>query len=640
MGRKSRTKGALPRAGESLQNVWLVQPPVGGGPSDVSPPLGLLILASIVREAGFTPHLVDLNLKSKQGRLDAKRSLRNQFVQSLPKRASEVDLIAVTTWSYNFDVTMEFVEALAKKHPQAPIVLGGPHATFVDEEILRRFPSVSYVIRDEGDASFPALLGALRAGAQSAALAAIAGLTWRREGEVVRNPSGGVVEDLDALPYPAYDLIDAEEYVRQHPVLVVEAGRGCPYNCNFCSTTNMFSRKYRVKTPARLVDEVEWLIEQTGSNRFEFLHDNLVASKKYIKALCAEIRERNIDVDWSCTSRTDNLTEELAQEMFLAGCSSIFFGVESLSADRQAWTGKKLKPLKIHEAIELTRRQHISPNLGIILGFPEESDEELNLTISAAVRWTTEPKVQAEVSTAMLRYYPGADLFQEADTLRFDPLAARDASALQGYVIREEWRQETRLFPLQAIHTGPEETQRNIVRRDLVRTLLKLAPHTFRACVDALGEAPRELLDAWSQDPELLAALAARSSRLRTTNACVGALRGWVEARDLPALTELIHCEIPFCGTAAPMIDPGDELEHVVLPKRFVQDELLAWARGGPAPSELPPGTSILAMRSGPEAIVWFTDKPQDLIDVFQQSYRDDRAGTLNYVNSLRRGMA
>ncbi|MBL4848711.1 MAG: B12-binding domain-containing radical SAM protein [Planctomycetes bacterium] len=619
--------------------MWLVQPPVGGGPSDVSPPLGLLLLAAIIREAGFTPHLVDLNLRSKQGRIDTKRSLRNQFVQSLPKRSSQIDLIAVTTWSYNFDVTMEFVEAVHRKHPGVPIVLGGPHATFVDEEILRRFPSVDYVVRDEGDASFPALLRAISEGASPAALGSIPGLTWRNEGEVVRNPSGGVTEDLDALPYPAYDLIDAQEYVRQHPVLVVEAGRGCPYNCNFCSTTNMFQRKYRVKTPARLVDEVEWLIEQTGSNRFEFLHDNLVASKKYIRELCAEIRERNLDVEWSCTSRTDNLTEDLAQEMFLAGCCSIFFGVESLDADRQAWTGKKLKPERIHAAIELTRRQHISPNTGIILGFPDETERELNLTVEAALRWTTDPKIRAEVSTAMLRYYPGADLFQHADKLKFDALAARDAAALPGYVIREEWREDVRLFPLQTIHTPPQETRQNLVRRDLVRTLLSLAPHTFRACVDALGETPRALLDAWGEFPELEAALQARSSSLETRNACLRALTAWVMARGVPQLSELLQCEIPFCEAAQPMIAPGDRLEHILLPKRFVQEELLAWSRGAPLPSELEPGTSILAIRTGPEAVVWFTDKPQDLLDVFEQSYKDDRAGTVEYVNTLRRGL-
>ena len=633
-----RPKGKLPNAGPSgLQNVWLVQPPVGGGPSDVSPPLGLLVLASIAREAGFTPHLVDLNLQAKQGRLDAKRSLRNQFVQALPKRSSAIDLIGVTTWSYNFDVTMEFVEAAHRKHPGVPIVLGGPHATFVDQEILERFESVAYVIRDEGDASFPRLLRALAAGAAPEALSEIPGLTWRREGQVVRNPGGGVWEDLDTLPYPAYDLIDAQDYLNQHPVLVVEAGRGCPYNCNFCSTTNMFQRRYRVKTPARLIDEVEWLMEQTGSNRFEFLHDNLVAGKKYIRSLCAEIRARNLDVDWSCTSRPDNMEEGLAQEMFLAGCSAIFFGVESLDAERQKWTGKGLKPERVHAAIEMTRRQHISPNLGIILGFPDESAAELDATVAAALRWTTEPAIRAEVSTAVLRYYPGADLFSQAESLRFDPVAARDASAIEGYQIRSEWRDQVRLFPLQAVHTAPAETRRNLARRDLIRTLLKLAPHTFRACLDACGEGPTALLEAWSAHPAVQGELEERT-RLGMANACVQALAEWVAARGDERLLELLRCEIPFSGTSTPIAEALQHLEHVVYPKRYAQEELVAWSRGGPAPSPLE-GTSLLAIRAGPEAVVWFTDKPQELLSVFQESYAADRAGTLDYVNSLRRGL-
>ena len=96
-------------------------------------------------------------------------------------------------------------------------------------------------------------------------------VSWRRSGEIVRNPSGSVVEDLDALPNPAYHLIDVEAYLSCQPTLIIEAGRGCPFNCNFCSTTNMFQRKYRVKSAPRLVDEVEWMMEVSGGRRFELL---------------------------------------------------------------------------------------------------------------------------------------------------------------------------------------------------------------------------------------------------------------------------------------------------------------------------------------------------------------------------------
>ncbi|HBP22466.1 MAG TPA: hypothetical protein DEA08_32390 [Planctomycetes bacterium] len=637
MGSKRKQKKALPLSGpRPIEQVYLVMPPIGGGPTDVSPPLGLLLLAAILEREGCTPHLVDLNLAAKLGQLDAKRSLRNQFVQALPKRTSQIDLIGVTTWSYNFDLTMEFVEAIKRKHPSVPIVLGGPHVTFVDQEVLSRFEAVDYVMRDECDLSFPALIKGLRQGAQPAELETIPGLSWRREGEVVRNAGGGVVEDLDALPYPALHLVEVGDYLKQSPVLQVEAGRGCPYNCNFCSTTNMFSRRYRVKSPARLVDEIEWTMEQTGSNRFELAHDNLVANKNYVLSLCREIRERNLDVDWSCTSRPDNLTEDVAQEMFLAGCSEIFFGVETLSAERQQWTGKKLKPPAVHEAMELTRRQHIQPTLGIIVGFPEESQEEFDATVGAATRWTVD--LRASVSTAVLRYYPGADLFQNADELRYDPVAARDASGLRGYEIRPEWRELTRLFPLQAIHTGPEETARNVIRRDLLRVIFKLAPQTLRAAFDALGRSPREVLDELAPDPTSFGYLHTRDPILRN-NEILRALAAWVGATGSEPLHELLRCELPFYESE-PIVEHMTRLEHVILPKRYDQESLLAWARGEVGePEELGEPSSILAIRAGPEAVVWFTPKPEEMLAVFHESFAQDRAGTIAYVNSLRRGL-
>lgn len=623
-------------------DVHLVQPPIGGGPADLTPPLGILQLAGSLEQAGHRPHVVDLNLRAKTGELDARKNLRTQLVQQFPKRSSQLGVVGITTWSYNFAVTMELVEALKKKHPHAPIVLGGPHVTFVDREVMSTFEDVDYVLRDEGDHTFPRLVQAIEAGAKPEELQAIPGLTWRRGEELVRNPSGPVVEDLDALPRPAYHLVDVQAYVRLQPTLVVEAGRGCPYNCNFCSTTNMFQRRYRVKTAPRLVDEVEWLMRLSGRNRFELLHDNLVASKKYVLDLCAEIRRRNLDVEWSCTSRTDNLTEELAEAMFLAGCCSIFFGVESLDERRQAWTGKRLKPPLIEEAVRLTARQHITPSVGIIVGFPEETPDELDATVGAAVRWTSDAKLKAEVSTAVLRFYPGADLFGQAEKLRFDEAASTDVAALPGLTLRPEWRDLTRLFPLHAIHTPPDETRRNLVRRTFVRTLLKAAPQTLRATIDLLGLAPHALLERMAAASPLT--FLDRPAKEVVWNETIAALARVLEDHashaSHPIALELLSCEVPFWRTTPLLAGPIDRVEHVVHPKRFVHEQLLAHVQGRRLePPEPQDGLSILSVRVGPECLVWFTPDPQAVLLAFTRSWNADRAATAAYAQALRRGL-
>lgn len=617
--------------------IYLLQPPFGGGPDDVAPPVGLLAMAATLELEKHEPHVVDLNLQLKTGKLDLAKNLKTQLGGCLPKRSSRIGLVGISTWSYNFDVTVELILAIKAKHPHVPIVLGGPHVTFVDQEALRAFPEVAFCLRDEGDWTFPKLVRAVENGGKPEELAAIPGLTWRKGTEIVRNPSGPVVEDLDGLPYPAYHRIDPREYVACSPVLVLEAGRGCPYNCNFCSTTNMFQRKYRVKSPKRIVDEALALMKVTGTKRFELLHDNLVANKAYVRALCQEIRSREVDLDWSCTSRTDNLTEDLCHEMFLAGCVSIFFGIESMSEERQKWTGKRLKPPLVEEAVALTARQHVTPNMGIIVGFPEETDEELDATLEAAVRWTADPQIHGTVSTAALRFYPGADLFGQAALLRYDEVVEADNSSIPGYKLRPEWRSLTRLFSLSCSHAQPDETRRVLAIRNFVRVLLKACPQTLRACFDILGLRPSELIRRMLASRSL--DFLDRPTPEKTWNESVRALGSVVEASGNEVVQELLSCEVPFWRTQ-PITGPLDRLEHVIHPKRFEHGALLAFV--SKKAKELPPrieGTSILSIRGGRECVVWFTKEPENTLAAFEKAYAQDRKGTLQFLQNLKRGL-
>ena len=165
-----------------------------------------------------------------------------------------------------------------------------------------------------------------------------------------------------------------------------------------------------------------------------------------------------------------------------------------------------------------------------------------------------------------------------------------------------------------------------------------MCPQTLRACLVVLGFEARDLFDAMlaARPPTFL------SERRRELiwNETLLALAEVVRAADSAPVLELLTCEVPFWQTQ-PIVEPIDHLEHVVHPKRYVQEELLEFARGArrQPPSELEGEQSLLAIRAGPEVVVWFTPNPQAVLDTFADSYARDRAGTVEFVRALKRGL-
>jgi len=273
----------------------------------------------------------------------------------------------------------------------------------------------------------------------------------------------------------------------------------------------------------------------------------------------------------------------------------------------------------------------MSPNVGIIVGFPDETKEEFDVTVGTALRWTSDPAIRAEISTAALRFYPGADLFGQANLLRYDPAAARSGTILPGFELRPEWRTLPRLFPLLCIHTPPEETRLNLAHRDFTRTLFKACPQTFRAAVEKGGLLPSTIYARMLEgrklrfldevpDPDLV------------WNETIRAFSDVILATGDPILEELLAAEVPFFKTT-PIVGPLEKIEHVIHPTRHDHAALLAYVQ---KKTEAPPpeveGQHILSIRGGRECVVWFTKDPKPLVEAFEKSYAQDRQGTIEFI--------
>jgi len=256
------------------------------------------------------------------------------------------------------------------------VIIGGPQASVVDVATLRAFPCVDVVVRGEADDTFPRLLQLVEN--RDARWESLPGITFRRGDRLIRNPSGSVVEDLDRLPLPAFDL-DAR--IRSRGGIHLEIGRGCPFACSFCSTNDFFRRNFRLKSPLRMIADISAIKREFGVSYFSLVHDMYTIDRKKVVEFCEAILASGEQFTWGCSARTDCVDDDLLALMAKAGCTGIFFGIETGSKRLQQVINKKLDLVEALKRIECTDRLGIHTTVALIVGFPEETRDDLRDTI-------------------------------------------------------------------------------------------------------------------------------------------------------------------------------------------------------------------------------------------------------------------
>jgi radical SAM superfamily enzyme YgiQ (UPF0313 family) len=360
--------------------------------------VGVLTLAAILRERGFAPVVLNLDdlffefigreqrrrrssseLLAGGSRLAIEHTTHSRFffpfvVEHL--RAADFDVFGLSSICSSYPLTLRLAHEIKRQNPHATVVVGGPQASVVDVATLQAFPSVDVIIRGEADDSLPAFLQ--RFNDPDASWQRLDGITFRRGDAIVRNSNGPVVDDLDRLPLPAFDL-DARLQTRGGVHL--ELGRGCPFACTFCSTNDFFRRNFRLKSPARMVADMQALSETYGLEYFSLVHDMYTIDRKKVVAFCETMLASGAQLTWGCSARTDCVDDELLALMARAGCTGIFFGIETGSPRLQHVINKKLDLDEARARIACADRHGIKTTVALIVGFPEETRDDLRDTI-------------------------------------------------------------------------------------------------------------------------------------------------------------------------------------------------------------------------------------------------------------------
>jgi tRNA A37 methylthiotransferase MiaB len=344
-------------------------------------PVGLLSLIAMVRRErpDITAELFDLNRSIITGTVPLNRNFYDVIARKICSR--KPDVVGFMTECDSYHHVLQIVAHIRKIAPACFVVLGGPHASAVSKPTLLKCESVDAVVLNEGELTFVDLLEMIEAGRRRA----VPGTLIRdasAHGRSVALIDGGprkLIEDLDDLPIPAYDLYRPEAGEE----IFLEVGRGCPFKCRFCSTAPFWSRRHRVKSVERILREIDVVQGLFGTRRVHFTHDLFTASRRWVESVCHALSLAGVPVRWTCSARADTVDEELLGLMSRAGCDAIYFGIESGSRRILRDIGKNISLEHSLQAVRTCQEVGIKANAGFIVGFPTEDPKSFRDTLLA-----------------------------------------------------------------------------------------------------------------------------------------------------------------------------------------------------------------------------------------------------------------
>ena len=379
------------------RRITLVNPPYPVGSHKHPPftPLGLGYLASVLEKSKYDVNIIDCQA------LDINYE---EFKTELNKK--QADIVGITSTTLTYKSALKIIKIVKEVWPKTITLLGGPHVTFWDKEALKECPELDIVVRKEGEETFLDIVGRIEEGKT---YYDTLGTTCRKKEKIIKNDDRPYIENLDDLPFPAHHLWPLERLTK-HGIIIfpIISSRGCVYWCDFCTTVRMFGRRYRMRTPKNVVDELEYLKKRFGANRFTFYDDAFTVDQDRVLAICREIKNRNLKIEWDCETRVDMVTKELLVEMKNAGCASIWFGVESGSQKVLDAMRKGISPSQIVKAFKWAKEAGLITVAGVVLGFPGETKETIEETTKFIEKLNPN-----DVGYYIATPYPGTPLYNK-----------------------------------------------------------------------------------------------------------------------------------------------------------------------------------------------------------------------------------
>ncbi|VAX23984.1 hypothetical protein MNBD_NITROSPINAE02-2206, partial [hydrothermal vent metagenome] len=336
------------------------------------------------------------------------------FLERVAGYEPDIILMEVATASYLVDTY--WLMKIKERLPNVKTIWAGTHVSAIKGKLLDENPMIDFLLTGEFEKSGLNLIEAIK---NESGYSDIKGIIYRDDkGVTIENPPCKLIEDLDDLPEPERLRVSIYRYNdlfagMEYPSLQIHASRGCPFPCIYClwPQTLYGGQNYRVRSPEKVVDEIEKLVSEFGFKSVYFDDDTFNLGKKRILKICEEMGKRKLDIKWGAMARADTSDYETFEAMKKAGLVGIKFGVESGSQELVNNAEKDLDLSKVEKAVQWCKELSIKTHLTFTFGLPGETKETIDETIAYAKKLKPD-SIQFSITTPFpgTKYY---DMYKE-----------------------------------------------------------------------------------------------------------------------------------------------------------------------------------------------------------------------------------
>ena len=388
----------------------------------VTPPIGLAYLAGALKSQKIEFEVIDgvgLNLDqiTKLDYVDGYGvGLTNDEIVERINPATDIIGISCmfsSSWTHDYNL----IQKIRRKFAHVTIILGGEHATACANYIISEFPEVNFCIKGEGEQTLIHLINWIRS--KKDERCDIPGVVSRLSNRPYSTQNPQRIKNIDQIAWPDWDMIPLSEYMKRkvshgtsNKSMPIMASRGCPYQCTFCSSPQMWSPLWKVREVNGVLNEMEYYIEKYDVHHFDFFDLTAIIQKKWIISFCQELERRNLNITYQLPSgtRSEAIDGEVAKWLKKTGCTQMNYAPESGSTETLLKIKKKMSLSRMEKSMRQVLKQDIKVMCNIIL-FPHDTARDFALTFWFMIK----ASFYGAHDITFVPYvpYPGSELYEE-----------------------------------------------------------------------------------------------------------------------------------------------------------------------------------------------------------------------------------